>query len=120
MADLATAVGALNRLPRKQNTKQAIIHLQNAQHLIAETVELLRGTKDMQNIPLNRRDCCGDNIEDVRNYLHYELRELKNTALMAVEAAQDQRADVMFAQSVFTQARIEITQAVYWLGPFKF
>lgn len=113
--NLGAVVAVLAALPKSREVSLAITHLEEAQHLIAETAVLLQGTEDMQENDLTTYEVESPSQEHAAEHLERQLRELKDSALMSVKATQDQRADVMFAQSVFTQARIEVTQALYWL-----
>lgn len=113
-ANLSTAVAAARLLPKYREAAIAITHLENASLLIDETLALLEGTEDAEGTAVleGRSISTYDSLAtNTWEYLETEKRALKDTALCCVTASQDQRADVLFAQSVFTEARINVALA---------
>lgn len=115
--NLSTALAVLDQLPKTREAAIVRTHLQESRHLLDETLDLLRGTHDHPNTKhLHEREISQPTAAAVFEFLVEEKAALKDTAESYIEAEQHQRADVLFAQSVFSALRINIALAARWLN----
>lgn len=115
--NLQTALDAVDSLDIiSQERRQARTHLQEALMLVQETIRLLRRTEDTGDSP--EPELRSINIVEtdyIGYFLTHEIDQLEVTALCSVTASQEERARVLFAQAVFTQARVHVLLVYNWM-----